>query len=198
MKSGMDNTHTAQPGSVAHTVLLRWAAHAPADQGKRVAAALNSMARNMQGTLFYRAGQDLGIKSGNADFAVFAVFATPEDYLRYARDSKAPGHHRRAHITLPSRTDDGSNRNTGRNKASRPRLGQQPGTLISASRNLTNVSEGKMERAASNCFSQASSSYRRCSCAWRDPEGPPARIGACTAPRRPLQAITYLQGKRGS
>lgn len=78
----------AQSGAVAHTVLLRWTPDAPADQGEKVAAALNSMAQDLQGTLFYHAGQDLGIKNGNAEFAVFAVFATPHDYLQYAQNPK--------------------------------------------------------------------------------------------------------------
>jgi hypothetical protein len=68
---------------VRHVVLFTWAEGTNPDQLEALRAGLSTLPGIIPQIADYRFGDDLGMNEGNADFAVVADFASPEDYLVY-------------------------------------------------------------------------------------------------------------------
>ena len=69
---------------IRHVVIFQWTETAASEQVAAVAAGLDSMPHSVPGILAYRHGDDLGLSSTTADYALVADFATVEDYRAYA------------------------------------------------------------------------------------------------------------------
>jgi hypothetical protein len=69
---------------IRHVVIFEWTPTAASDQVAAVAAGLDAMPNHVPGILAYRHGDDLGLSSVTADYALVADFATVEDYRAYA------------------------------------------------------------------------------------------------------------------
>jgi hypothetical protein len=71
-------------GTVAHVSHLRWKPDATAVEIERVTAELATLRHQVPGLLYYAFGPDLGLREGNADYAVVGVFADVDAYREYA------------------------------------------------------------------------------------------------------------------
>ena len=69
---------------IRHVVLLKWKEDTTDAQVQVVRDGLGTMPDLVPGLLRYEFGSDLGMKDGNADFAIIADFASAADYERYA------------------------------------------------------------------------------------------------------------------
>jgi hypothetical protein len=73
---------------IRHTVLFKWTDAATAEQKQAVAAELSALAPTVPSVRAYVIGADLGLASGNFDFAVTADFDDEAGYVAY-RDNPA-------------------------------------------------------------------------------------------------------------
>lgn len=70
---------------IRHVVLLELVETATADQRQAALDALSELPALIPEIVAYRFGEDAGLADGNADLAITADFASPEDYLVYAQ-----------------------------------------------------------------------------------------------------------------
>lgn len=68
---------------IQHTVVFRWTSESTLDVA-RLESQLRALAGTVDGVLSYHCGPDLGLREGNVDFAVAAVFSDEEAFLTYA------------------------------------------------------------------------------------------------------------------
>jgi hypothetical protein len=68
---------------IRHVVVFTWLAEATAEQKAEAQAALVTLPPLMKGLRSYTYGPDLGLRAGNADFAIVADFDDLESYIAY-------------------------------------------------------------------------------------------------------------------
>ncbi len=83
---------------IRHTVLMKWTSEATAEQKASVAAELSALPVIVPSIRSYILGSDLGLVTGNFDFAVTADFDDEAGYLAYRNDP--------AHRDIITRTID--------------------------------------------------------------------------------------------
>jgi hypothetical protein len=71
---------------IRHTVLMKWTSAATAEQKASVAAELSALPSIVPSIRAYVLGSDLGLVTGNFDFAVSADFDDEAGYLAYRSD----------------------------------------------------------------------------------------------------------------
>ena len=69
---------------IRHVVIFEWTESASSEEIAALAAGLDTMPAHVPGILSYLHGDDLGVSSVTADYALVADFATVEDYRAYA------------------------------------------------------------------------------------------------------------------
>jgi len=80
----------AKPGHVGgltgivHQVAFRWRDGVTAEQVAALEQALGALPGKVDGVLAYGFGPDLGLRAGNADFAVVGIFVDLAAYQAYA------------------------------------------------------------------------------------------------------------------
>ncbi|HVS07048.1 MAG TPA: Dabb family protein [Candidatus Dormibacteraeota bacterium] len=67
-----------------HVALFRWKPETTAEDVSKVEAALHQLPAKIPCIQSYRYGRDLGVQSGNADFALVADFSDQEGLQTYA------------------------------------------------------------------------------------------------------------------
>jgi hypothetical protein len=81
---------------IRHTVLMKWTSEATKEQQAAVAAELSALPAIVPSIRAYVLGADLGLVTGNFDFAVSADFDDEAGYLAYRSDP--------AHLDIINRT----------------------------------------------------------------------------------------------
>lgn len=66
-----------------HTVLFRWAPEVTERKVTELAGRLEKLPEQIDVLRSYAFGPDLGISTGNYDFAIVAEFASEEDFITY-------------------------------------------------------------------------------------------------------------------
>ena len=67
-----------------HVVTFHLKPDAPADQVERIRAAVYALGATLPEVLFVSVGRDLGLREGNASFAIVAQFEDVEGFAVYA------------------------------------------------------------------------------------------------------------------
>lgn len=85
-----DTAHdaAARQSQVAHVANFRWKPEVDAQDVARVEKELTALRHHLDGVVSYVFGPDLGLRAGNADFAVVGVFADLQAYRSYAEDTE--------------------------------------------------------------------------------------------------------------
>lgn len=83
---------------IMHAVSFRWREDVTSEQIDAFTTALSALPEQIPALVSYRFGPDLGLREGNADYAVVAVVRSPEDvtaYLGHPAHLNVVGHYTR-------------------------------------------------------------------------------------------------------
>ena len=81
--------------TIAYVVTFSFTSELKESDTDTIAQQLRSIARRIEGVLMFHCGRDLSLAPGTADFAIAAIFASPEALSAYQSD--------REHLALVAR-----------------------------------------------------------------------------------------------